>query len=329
MDSVSLLATASALPVTDGGVPDWVMVFPAGTSKGVDGRGPYTLDAAKVATASMKPGRDLPFDYNHQTVFAVLNGGPSPASGWIDKLEPRDGALWAHVAWTDPGRAAIAAKEYRFVSPTFTHDKDGNVLTLASAALVNAPNLADLPAIHSRLPQSGDTMDKDEALAAVTAALGLPADTPLDKIATAAADLAAKAETATAAQAAPAAPAAQPDPSQFVPMAAFRDLQATVGNLVTADAKARAEGAVETASREGKVTPAMKEWALTYAVKDPAGFLDWAAKAPVIVAPGARMVPGAPPADAGHGEDDAAVTAVCANLGISVEAYRKAKGGAA
>ncbi len=322
---VAILSVASALPVGEAGaVPEWLMVMPAGTSRGVDGRGPYVLsDPGRVAAQSMADGRPLALDYNHQTVFACLNGGPSPAAGWIDRLEARDGALWGHVDWTEGGRAAVATREYRFVSPAFRHDeKTGEVRSLASVGLVNAPNLAELPAVNSRLTHNpGDPMDK-EALAALAAALGLPADAGLDKITAHARDL-----KAAAAKTPPLATGA-PDPSLYVPMAAFADLQAQVAGLVKTDAETRAVTAVDEATRAGKVTPAMKVWALDYAAQNPAGFLAWAAAAPVIVPPGVRL-PGTPPPGAesfATAQDDKAVLAVCTNLGISVEQYRTTMG---
>jgi len=313
---IAILSVASALPLgDDGDVPEWVMAIPAGTSTGVDGRGPYKLtDPARVAAHSMAAGRPLPFDYNHQTVFAALNGSPSPASGWIDQLDIRDGAVWAHVDWTGGGRAAVASREYRFVSPAFRHDpKTGEVLELISLGLVNAPNLRELPALNFQQFKSGETMDASEALAAVAAALGLAADAAPDQIAAQCRDLAGKKV--------PPVTTGAPDPSQYVPMAAFADLQNRVGQLVAAASSAAATTAVEEAARAGKITPALRNWALSCAARDPEEFRAWVAAAPVIVAPGALLT-GQPPA-AGQG-DDPMVLAVCARLGITPEQYRAA-----
>lgn len=320
---IAVLSVASALPATEAGaVPEWLMVMPAGTSRGVDGRGPYVLsNPARVAAQSMTGGRPLALDYNHQTVFACLNGGPSPAAGWIGQLEARDGALWGRVDWTEAGRTAVASREYRFISPAFRHDpQTGEVLELASVGLVNAPNLAELPAVNSQISQTGDPMDK-EALAALAAALGLPADTTMAQITAHCANL------TTAAQKPPVATGA-PDPALFVPMAAFADLQKQVSTLAQSDAATRAQAAVDDATRAGKVTPAMKVWALEYASQNLQGFAAWAAASPAIVAPGA-LLPNTPPAGADlHAtqQDDKAVLAVCANLGITLDQYRKTQG---
>jgi phage I-like protein len=322
---VTILSVASALVLPDGGgLPEWIMAFPPGTSRGVDGRGPYHLsDPAKVAAASIIPGKPLSIDYNHQTVFAAINGSPSPSAGWIDKLEVRDGALWAHVEkWTPAGAAAVAAQEYRYISPAFKHAATGEVESLASIGLVNAPNLAELPAISSQLSHiHGDPMTKEE-LAALAAAFGLPADTGLDKITAHARDL--TATVAAAAQKAPLATGA-PDPTQFVPMGAFNDVHARLGELTKVVAQSQASAAVDEAMRIGKVTPAMKEWALATAAQDMASFNKFLAGASVVVAPGA-LLPNTPPTAAAAQQDDSAVLAVCANLGISLDQYRKAQG---
>ncbi len=313
--AIAILSVASVLPLAEGNaVPDWLMVMPAGTSTGVDGRGPYVLtDPGRVAAQSMASGQPLPMDYNHQTVFAALNGSASPAAGWIDTLEARDGALWAHVDWTEAGRAAVASREYRFISPAFHHNpKTGEVQELASVGLVNMPNLRELPALNSQI-HHGDPMDQ-EALDQLAAALGLPAGSTLEQIAAQGQDLRAKSQK-------PPVTTGTPDPALYVPMAAFADLQKQVATLAQADASAKAMTMVEDAARAGKLTPAMKDWALAYASQTPDGFQTWCAAAPVIVAPGA-LLPNTPPAGGAEPvADEKALLAVCANLGISREQY--------
>lgn len=314
---VGFIETCSALPLGDSGaVPEWVMVLPAGISRGVDGRGPYDLnDPASVVTASMLGGRPLAFDYNHQTVFAALNGSPSPASGWIDQLEVRDGAVWAHVDWTTNGRAAVASKDYRFISPAFLHDKqNGRIQKLVSAGLVNSPNLIELPAIASALrvvsqEPTGDTnlMDK-ELQGRLAVAFGLPTDTAVAALVT------------HAEQHKPSIATGAPDPSKYVPMAAFTDLQTQVATLMANAASKNATALVDSAAKSGKLTPAMREWGLAYASSNPDGFGTWLAAAPVIVAPGADpSLTGDEPK--GDGLLTATELAVCATLGITPEAY--------
>ncbi len=51
----------------------------------------------------------------------------------------------------------------------------------------------------------------------------------------------------------------------------------------------KAEKALELALRAGKITPAMKDWALEYAKNDPAGFEVYVANAPKIVPVGDNL----------------------------------------
>jgi|GEM_PF-6929855 len=135
-----------------GDAPDWIMVIPAGEFSGRDGRGPYKVDPEEViaATMALDLSAGLPIDYDHATDFAAPSGGRAPAAGWMTELTVRDGAVWAHVEWTDKGREAVSSKEYRYISPVFAYDdKTGEVLSLLRAGLTNNPNLYDT-AICSR-----------------------------------------------------------------------------------------------------------------------------------------------------------------------------------
>lgn len=131
-----------ALPPA-GTAPEWVHILPAGSFSGVDGRGPYKLaDAQAVIAASLQHGA-IPFDENHSTQSAAIVGGEAPARGWIDQMQARADGIWAHVDWTNAGRALMEDKSYRFVSPVFKHAESGEVRVIKSVALTNNPNLID------------------------------------------------------------------------------------------------------------------------------------------------------------------------------------------
>src|SRR5581483_12156907 len=124
--------------------PEWIELIPAGTFSGRDGRGPYRLespDEVARASAALQMDAGLPIDYDHATDLGATAGRPAPAAGWIKELSARDGALWGRVEWTPHGAAALATKEYRYVSPVFEHDANGVVVRLLRAALTNNPNL--------------------------------------------------------------------------------------------------------------------------------------------------------------------------------------------
>ncbi|WP_420132616.1 phage protease [Rhodopseudomonas sp.] len=155
----------------DGSAPEWIMLIPAGDGgviHTVDGRGPYRVtDPAALAAQSLEAvGGRAPLDENHATDLAAPNGEPSPARGWIVAAEARDGAIWGRIDWNASGAALMADRAYRFISPVFTHDKAGNVLTLLRASLTNVPNLRGMAALH----QQETSMD---LLAQLRALLGL------------------------------------------------------------------------------------------------------------------------------------------------------------
>lgn len=148
------------------GVPEWLHLMPAGTFKGVDGRGPYALkDAHAVIAASMADG-PLAVDENHSTDYAAPAGLPSPAQGWIVAMEARDDGIWGRVEWNASGAALMTERAYRGVSPVFTHTKGGQVVKILRAALTNTPNLSQLETLHTQ--ESGMNLE------ALRAALGLP-----------------------------------------------------------------------------------------------------------------------------------------------------------
>jgi phage I-like protein len=143
--------------------PEWIELIPAGRFKPDDHRPAFLNDRPDEAIAASR--LPAPIDYDHGT----QRSGISRAAGWIDKLENRLGAIWGHVEWTKAGREAVAAKEYRYISPAFMPSKDAilRVLWIAGAGLVNNPALPDLPALAAK---EENTLD----LAKLRKLLGLP-----------------------------------------------------------------------------------------------------------------------------------------------------------
>ena len=153
----------------EGEPPEWIMLMPAGELNARDGRRWHLDDADAVAAETRRHAgdTDLVFDYGHQTDYAKENGQPAPAAGWIKALDVRGGDIWGRVDWTERARSAIAAREFRYVSPTFSHTRSGTVVCLHRAALTNTPAL-DLPALAQR---DGGSMH--EQLKRVLVKLGL------------------------------------------------------------------------------------------------------------------------------------------------------------
>ncbi len=147
---------AVALPApASGTAPDWIQVFPSGAFSGRDGRGPYTCDPAAVVARTREHNGpvDIPVDYDHQLEHTAMNGRPAIAAGWITELEARADGVWGRVEWTDKGKAHVAAREYRYVSPVYYYQQDtGDIQAIESVALTNVPNLTGLKALAAREP---------------------------------------------------------------------------------------------------------------------------------------------------------------------------------
>ncbi len=321
-----------------------VQLMPAGVFKGRDGRGPYQLaDPEKFIadTQAYCGGMDLVVDYNHQTDFAAKDGvgGRAPAAGWIkpDSLVVIDGGVWGRVEWTPAAQAQVDAKEFRYLSPVYSHAKTGSpkrVGWLMRAALVNSPNL-ELAAVAAQQPPEGK-MDKEKLIlalglkpdateadieAAINAATG--AADQLKAVAQAAglkAD-AAGTEIVVAVQSAKAGGA--PDPTKWVPAEQVVSLQTQLNELKGDRAKDKAEAAVDAAIKAGKLIPALRDWAIGAHAADPAKFeTDFLAKAPVVLRSG--------PALTEQPEGDSSVLtdgekAICATMGWDEAAFLATK----
>ena len=325
--------------------PEWVMLIPAGEFSGRDGRGPFRLnDAARVIAATEALGltAGVPIDYDHATDFAAPKGRPAPAAGWIRELQERNGALWGNVDWTPHGATAITSREYRYISPVFQYSPDGAVTRLLRAGLTNNPNLyltaisaraALLTAPHSEGDEAMDTLlqqlcemlgldddaSPEEALAAVRA---LSEDASGDDDEKGGRDGAQADDCAD--DSAAAAMAAGADPARYVAVAQFQRVLGELSQLRVERARERAERAVDDAIKAGKLIPAQRQWAVAYCQADFNGFAAFAARQPAAFAAGfestaATFTP--PSALAATPALTAIETAICAQLGLSLEDY--------
>ncbi|QPL39381.1 hypothetical protein IT881_15180 [Erythrobacter sp. A30-3] len=171
--SATSLALMGAVSLPDGdGVPDWLHLLPTeGAVRTNDGRGPYKVtDIAGIIEASLQAGAKLVLDENHSTDLAAPKGKEAPARGWIVELQRRTDGVWGRVEWTKRGREMIADREYRGVSPVIAHRKDGTIVAIRRASLVNEPNFVELTALHQQDHQEKPSMTFMEQLAK---ALGL------------------------------------------------------------------------------------------------------------------------------------------------------------
>lgn len=353
----SYTAIAAAVEVVSEGRPKRrIQLLPAGTLHLRDGRGPFFLPpeamAAVVEATRAHAGRaDIMVDYDHQSFYGAVEGvgGRAEAAGWIDAATLDAGAdgIWADVAWTPAAEARLRAREYRYLSPLFTFDAETKqVRCILNAGLTNTPAITELAAVASRQAASGQTpQENDVSISNIARALGLPAGATEEQALAAAAGLKAGADAAAAVAAAAQkfglkagatvdelvaaaarSSASRPNPAEFVPIDAVKALQDEVAALKSSIDGDKALQAVAAALAAGKISPAMKNWAVSYAQADLAGFEGYAAAAPVIVAAGeqfAALAAGAAAASAdGLTADE---RAVAASMGISAESFLAAR----
>jgi phage I-like protein len=324
---------------SEGAVPDKVLLMPFGSNMLGDGRGPFVLrdrahaETVVAATKEKLGNREFMFDYDHQGMKVIDESysGKAVAAGWTKDFAVDDKGIWAvEVQWTPAAKTHIAAHEYRYISPWFmASKKTGEVALLINAALVNRPAF-DLEAIAASLSEENSQLEtEDMSLKAIAAALGLAEDADQAAIIAAigknnetqtaiAAALQAKDGDDLAAVAAGLVTKANaakkdgdPDPKEFVPIAAFQELQTKVATL-SGD---RNDGLVAAAIREGKISPAQKDWAASFLTKHgETEFSSYIASAPKII--GDRVAPKGDPANGEHVLDDADQS-IAAALGIT------------
>ncbi len=331
-----------------GGAGPVVQLLPAGSFSSRDGRpGPgksWTLTddmghAIAADLAHIAAGAAFLFDYDHQTLRAAENGIEAPAAGWATAFEWRAGqGLYAiDVRWTEAAKARIDAQEYRYVSPVLTYDAAGNVTGVLMAAITNYPGLlgmqplaAALQAVFDRHNSTQEPTPMNELLKKLLARLGLDANAD-EAAALSALDKLIEAQKAPATVQIPAAlayelgvktddvPAAVAALSARVRKAAEPHLQtiATLqGQLATLTATAHAEkviGLIDKAIADGKLVPALRDWATDLGKADFAALQSMVDKAP--------SMPLINPQSGGREPGPAGVAALSADAGNVARAF--------
>ena len=117
--------------------------------------------------------------------------------------------------------------------------------------------------------------------------------------------------------------ATTPDPTKFVPIEQVAAMQVDLAALKEKDANKDAEAAVGDAIRDGKLAPALKDWALSMHKADPKKFEEFLGKAPVLTA-AQRAQATAPKTGAAATLDDADV-AIMRQLNLTAEDMVKSR----
>jgi len=334
---LSLIAKLNNDELASPTAPEWMLLFSAGLGKLADGR-EYLVDqsAYNMVIEMIKArGNEIHFDYEH----ASQEKQPAPAAGWIKELKWEEGTgIKARVEWTQKAAAYIAAKEYRYYSPTFYIRKtDKRVCGLDSVALTNRPLTTYLKPILARLEAELEAKENQMDRLKIIAALGLPATatdeeiwaamkpvtttpdktvTPLVPTEIVAALELKDSDGISAAVAS--IHALKQHKNQGIGTVSREEFQALQTKLVERDAS----DAVAAAMSMGKIAPSQKDWAVSYAKSDLVGFQLFVAKAPVVVPVG--NLPGKQDhQESAAGEVTEELKAVAAAMGISIEDMKK------
>lgn len=333
-----------------------LQLFPAGEFRSVDGR-PTEVDfwfidaaiaAVLIADLSARKNR-IVIDYEHQTLLSKDNGKPAPAAGWFKTVEWREGeGLFAtDVEWTATAQAHIEAKEYLYFSPVFAYSKTtGAVQKILLGAVTNSPALdgmseATITAASQLLTHTESlTMDLEALLERLRWMFNLPTLATTDDIlveVNKAVDLI-KAENATAAAsfnliahlsaqhqsiASLTAQVATPDPAKFVPVTVMQDLQTQLAALNKKINEDEVNDLVTVALSDSRLLPTQEAWARSLGESDIAALRSYIATAQPIVALTATQTGGNIPEGDGITDLTESQLAVCKQMGVSPEDYKK------
>lgn len=275
--------------------------------------------------------------YEHQT----LKGCEAPAAGWVKELKLEDGQIKAVVEWTPRGAQYLENKEYRYLSPVVNVRKaDNKAIGLHSLALTNTPAIEGMnPIVNSDNFEGGQHSMDIKKLAEL---LGLSEDATEEQVVEALKVCLAENRSLKETEKQPpenvVANKAVCELLGLKAGAAAEDVTAKIMELKSGtvdgvnlaeelkalkqqNAEREANDAVILALKAGKITPAQKEWAKSYALSDPKGFGSFVEKAPQIV-----------PMDKIELDDvkalksdalDADTLLVCKQLGISPDDVKK------
>lgn len=363
-----------ATEVTDESIASGrIQLFPAGEFAARDGRPANIKDskiqtwrldataAAKLIAVASARKDDYLLDYEHQIIHSQTNGKPVPAAGWFKALEWVEGkGLFATVDWTDEAKAAIKAKQYRYISPYFSFSPvTGEINGIINAALTNLPaidGMAQAAASLYHTDPEESSMDK-KLFERLLYLLNLPHTTTvdemighLDKVKTilqggnAAATSVNLIQTLEGHQSALAAvqqaldqattkAAASVDLSLYVPVASVTALQqentALKSQIAAADSQATTD-LITAALTDGRLSPALKDWATELGKTNKAALSTYLgqAKGDPALSGQSQSATGKPaPSTAAAAFDNPESKKVAAMLGMTVEDL--ATGGAA
>ena len=282
-----------------------IQLLPYGKFRATDGR-PTDVEAwyvtdtngADVVALANNQRNPLPIDYEHQIIHSLKNGKEAPSAGWMEYFYFTPQGIFADVRWTDKAADYIKNGEYRYISAVFAYDTEGYVRKIFHAALTNTPALDGMEeamvAASVNLLQEDNPMNK-KLLAALCALFALKADASeadiTEKVTALSAakgdssvdvlDVYAKLAEKEQSVAALSTQVGNPDPAKFVPVEQVAALQADFNVLKTSVEADKKAALITAALSQGKLAPALKDWAQSLSVEALSAYLE---KAPAMAA---------------------------------------------
>lgn len=309
------LVAACSLAMTATDDTQHLVLIPEGTFKGADGRptdAPHWMltpeRGQQIVAALNQRGVDMVIDYDHATLDnEQKQQGNAPASGWLKAggftYVEGVGVCSDNYEWTDKAKAAIAANEYKYLSPVLYYTATGEVVGLHSSALTNKPNL-DLPqaklAALSEEFLSTDSSMNEELLERLRWMLNLPVTATAEEISAELAKaqqqiseksgvtIAANAQNLFDALAAfdlKLAANSEPDPNKWVPMAVYQEALQQGQSLAANAEQEKFDQVFTAACSDGRLTgKATIDWVKQRAQTDVAGTIAYIEGLPKIAA---------------------------------------------
>lgn len=125
-----------SLSLPSGELAKELQIFPYGIIKTTKGNFLFSAEAAeRLMQADEDWGNQRSADYEHQS----LMGMEAPASAWYE-LALKDDGLWAtNIRWTQKAQEYLNNDEYKYFSPAFYTNWDGEIVEYINFALTNLP----------------------------------------------------------------------------------------------------------------------------------------------------------------------------------------------
>lgn len=290
-----------------------IQIFPSGRFYAKDNRRPegwkLTQEFAdKLISAADAQKDDYMVDFEHQTIYAASNGQPNPAAGWFKQLEYRnDEGLFAKVKWTKEAASLIQDDKYRYISPFFESDDDGNVLSLFNVGLTNTPAIDGMAKVVALSEIIETKRSRSNFLSELESLVANSAGLSADQLVGAVKEMVNQVNwlTAEVPKTDPAPvdsksdPKADPkpdpkveetpDPSKFVPIEAFNEVKEELKKIQDVHKEEALNFIIGEAMEEGKITPAQKKWAMNLGKKDLDSLKQYVSSAPVITRVGEKQ----------------------------------------